>query len=242
MPAPRTGREAIEDAAETAELLGIRIDTIPIEPAIKAFETMWMPAFAGRDHDRAEAGGRARARGTILRALAVEFDALVLSTADRTALAIGQEAGPDGAAGDYAVLKDIYRTGVRALARWRNQALPEGARGPAGRVVPERVVDRAHEMGAGRAHGIDADPDPDGMDPLPPQEALDDILASLVDLDLGLPDVVARGHDAEDVARVWRLHVKAEARRRQAPLGPIIGPRASGTGRLPVTNAFAEPS
>lgn len=231
MPAPDTPRESLDDAAEVTELLGVRLDEIAIEPAMQAFARMLDPAFAGLDPDHAEISIRSRARGTTLMALSDKFGALVLATADKSAMSVGDATLHGDMCGGYSVLKDVYRTTVHELCHWRNANLPADALGPAGRVVPERVLTKLPtvEFGSG----------PADRDALASCDVLDDILRCLIEQDLGVPDIVARGHSREVVDRVWRMLAEAEHKRRQAPPGVGITRRGFGRGRrYPVTNGF----
>jgi NAD+ synthase len=231
MPSPYTSRESLEDAAEAAELLGCRIDTISIEPAMEAFGRMLAPAFAGRDPDITEENLQSRARGMTLMALSNKFGAMVLSTGNKSEMSVGYATLYGDMCGGYSVLKDAYKTTVYALSRWRNETLPEGAMGPAGRVIPERILTKAPTA--------ELKPNQTDQDSLPPYDVLDDILECLVERDLGFAEIVARGHDAETVDRVWRLLDRAEYKRRQAPPGVKLTPRSFGKDRrYPITNGF----
>src|SRR3546814_8871289 len=132
--------------------------------------------------------------------------------------------------GGYSVLKDVYNATVFALARWRNQVHPRGALGPAGRVIPERVITKPPSA--------ELKPDQTDQDTLPPYDDLDDILHCLVEEELSVAEIVARGHAAETVARVWRLLDRAAYKRRQAPPGVKLTRRSFGRDRrYPITNA-----
>ena len=233
MPSSHTSRESLDDAAETAELLGCRLDRMSMQPVLRAFASMLAPAFAGGEPGVAEENLEARARGATLMALSNRFGALVLSAGNKSEMSVGYATLYGDLCGGYAVLKDVYKTTVYALARWRNVHIPPGARGPAGRVVPERVLTKAPT----------AEPRPGqtDRDSLPPYEVLDDILESLVEKDSGLPEIIGRGHDPDLVARVWRMLHRAEYKRRQAPPGPKITRRTLGRERrYPITNGFAD--
>ncbi|AWK87381.1 NAD+ synthase [Azospirillum thermophilum] len=231
LPSPHTSAESREDAAETAELLGCRIDTIPISPAMQAFDAMLAPAFAGRDPDVTEENLQARIRGVTLMALSNKFGALLLSTGNKSEGSVGYATLYGDMCGGFAVLKDVYKTTVYELARWRNAHMPAIGRGPAGRVVPERVL--------AKAPTAELKPGQTDQDSLPPYEVLDDILAGLVDRDRSLREIVARGHDEATVTAVWTLLQKAEFKRRQAPPGPRITRRPSDRERrYPLANGF----
>lgn len=231
LPSPDTGREALEDGGEVAELLGCKIDEIAIAPALRAADAMLAPAFAGRDPDKADDDLRGSLRGAVLLALAEKFDALALSSANRTDVAVGRSMLHGDLWGGFAVLKDVYRTTVVALAAWRNRNLPDDAKGPAGRVVPERVITDTAASGwrTGRDMGW----------VLPPGDLLDDILRCLLDQELTVAEILDRDHDPVAVEQVWRSVVQAECQRRQLPPGVRISGRSFGTGcRLPVVNGF----
>ncbi|WP_035671554.1 NAD+ synthase, partial [Azospirillum brasilense] len=231
MPSPHTAQDSLDDAAESAELLGCKLDTVPIVPAMEAFERMLLPAFAGRDPDATEENIQARSRGVTLMALSNKFGPMVLSTGNKSEMSVGYATLYGDMCGGYAVLKDVYKTTVYALARWRNAHQTEGALGPAGRVVPERVLVKAPTA--------ELKPGQTDQDTLPPYDALDDILRCLVEKDLGVAEIVARGHAPEVVDKVWRMLHLAEYKRRQAPPGPKITPRLfNRERRYPITNGF----
>jgi NAD+ synthase len=231
MPSPYTSRESLDDAEESARLLGCRLDTIPIVPAMEAFDTMLGPSFQGREADITEENIQSRARGVTLMALSNKFGPMVLSTGNKSELSVGYATLYGDMCGGYAVLKDVYKTVVYAIARWRNEHVAPGYLGPAGRVVPERVLTKAPTA--------ELKPNQTDQDSLPPYEILDDILQCLVEKDLGIPDIVAHGHSLETVNKVWRLLHFAEYKRRQAPPGAKITSRIfSRERRYPITNGF----
>jgi NAD+ synthase len=134
--------------------------------------------------------------------------------------------------GGYSVLKDVYKTSVYELSHWRNVHTAEDALGPAGAVIPENILTRAPSA--------ELRPDQTDQDSLPPYDVLDDILAALIEGEMAIDDIVARGHDRETVARVWRLLNIAEYKRHQAPPGVKITRRSFGRDRrYPITNAFS---
>ncbi|QJE72802.1 NAD+ synthase [Aerophototrophica crusticola] len=231
MPSPYTSRESLEDAAECAELIGARIDSIAIEPAMKAYESMLAPFFAGRDPDITEENLQSRARGMTLMALSNKFGAMVLSTGNKSEMSVGYATLYGDMCGGYSVLKDVYKTMVYRLCRWRNDNLPTGARGPAGRVIPERILTKAPTA--------ELKPNQTDQDTLPPYDELDDILECLVENDLSIAEIVARGHGRETVERVWRMLDRAEYKRRQAPPGVKVTRRSFGKDRrYPITSGF----
>jgi len=235
MPSPYTSRDSLEDAAEACDLLGCRYDSVPIVPAMEAFAKMLAPAFAGRDPDITEENIQARSRGLTLMALSNKFGAMVLSTGNKSELSVGYATLYGDMCGGYSVLKDVYKTAVYDLCRWRNENRPSGARGPAGRVVPERIITKAPTA--------ELRPNQTDQDSLPPYDTLDDILACLVEGDMGVAEITARGHDAATVEKVWRMLHIAEYKRRQACPGVKITARIFNRDRrYPITNGFIMPS
>ena len=231
MPSRYTSTSSLEDAEAVAQALGIRLDRVPIEPAVAAFAAMLDPIFAGRSPDITEENLQARIRGVILMALSNKLGSMVLTTGNKSEMSVGYATLYGDMCGGYSVLKDVYKTTVFALARWRNQHLPTGARGPVGAVIPERVITKPPSAEL-RADQTD-------QDSLPPYDELDAILQGLVEQDLSARELVAKGHDPAVVRRVSNLLDLAEYKRRQAPPGVKITRKAFGRDRrYPITNAF----
>src|SRR5580658_3708570 len=233
MPSPFTSAESVNDAAEVAQLLGVDLRTISIEPAMQAFEAMLRLTFEGREKDVTEENIQSRARGMTLMALSNKFGWMVLSTGNKSEMSVGYATLYGDMCGGYAVLKDIYKMTVFALSGWRNRTKPDNLLGPAGPVIPERVLTKPPSAEL-KANQTD-------QDTLPPYEVLDAILECLVEKELAVPEVVARGHDEATVRMVWRMLDRAEYKRRQAPPGVKLTRRAFGRDRrYPVTNAFQD--
>jgi NAD+ synthase len=234
LPSPYTSDESLTDAAECADLLGVALDRVAIEPAMQAFEAMLTPLFDGREPDITEENIQARSRGLALMAVSNKLGHMVLSTGNKSEMSVGYATLYGDMCGGYNVLKDVYKTTVYKLARWRNQALPKGAKGPAGRVIPERILTKAPSA--------ELRPDQTDQDSLPPYEALDDILECLIEHERSVEEIVGRGHDRATVNQIWRMLENAEYKRRQAPPGVKITARAFGRDRrYPITNAFKGP-
>jgi len=234
MPSPYTSRESLEDAAEVARLLGVRLDSISIEPAMGAFETMLRPSFGNLPPDITEENLQARARGITLMALSNKTGWMVLSTGNKSEMSAGYATLYGDMCGGYSVLKDVYKMTVFALSRWRNEHRSDGALGPKGRVMPERVITKPPTA--------ELKPNQKDEDTLPPYRVLDAILERLNERDMGVAEVAAEGFDAALVARVWRMLQTAEYKRRQAPPGVKISSRSFGRDRrYPITNAFKGP-
>ena len=231
MPSRYTSTRSIEDAEAVAQALGIRLDRVPIEPAVAAFAAMLDPIFAGRSPDITEENLQARIRGVILMALSNKLGSMVLTTGNKSEMSVGYATLYGDMCGGYSVLKDVYKTTVFALARWRNEHVPTGARGPVSAIIPERVITRPPSAEL-RADQTD-------QDSLPPYDELDAILQGLVEQDLSARELVAKGHDPAVVRRVSNLLDLAEYKRRQAPPGVKITRKAFGRDRrYPITNAF----
>ncbi len=233
MPSRFTSQDSLDDAAEIAKLLGVSYDIIPIENAVDAFGGMLNPLFAGRAPDTAEENIQSRIRGLLLMAISNKFGPMVLTTGNKSEMSVGYATLYGDMCGGYNVLKDIYKMAVYKLSDWRNQNLPKNAKGPAGRVIPQRVIDRAPSA--------ELRPDQTDQDSLPPYPVLDDILESLVEGEMRFEDVVARGHDPAVVKRIEHLLYIAEYKRRQAPPGVKITRRNFGRDRrYPITNGFRD--
>ncbi len=233
MPSPYTSIESLEDAAETARLLGAAIDTIGIEPAMTAFSAMLSETFSGHAADVTEENIQARSRAIVLMAMSNKLGHMLLTTGNKSEMSVGYATLYGDMCGGYSVLKDVYKTTVFALSRWRNQTRGDGFRGPAGRVIPERVITKppSAELRPGQTD----------QDSLPPYDELDSILTALIEDECSLDETVGRGHDADTVRRVWRMLDRAEYKRRQAPPGVKISYRAFGRDRrYPITNRFTD--
>ncbi len=234
LPSPYTSDDSLEDAAACATLLGIRLDEVAIGPAMAAFETMLRPLFDGLPPGVAEENVQARARGLTLMAISNKLGPMVLSTGNKSEMSVGYATLYGDMCGGFNPLKDVYKTEVYALARWRNQALPPGARGPAGRVIPERIVTKAPTA--------ELRPNQTDQDSLPPYDELDRILEGLVEREATVEALEAEGFARDTVLRVWRLLDGAEYKRRQACPGVKITRRAlSRDRRYPITNGFRAP-
>ncbi|MFD0847650.1 NAD+ synthase [Sphingosinicella xenopeptidilytica] len=231
MPSRFTSQDSLDDAAECARMLGCRLDTIAITPAMEAFDAMLAPVFEGKPRDITEENIQSRIRGVTLMALSNKFGHMLLTTGNKSEMSVGYATIYGDMAGGYSVLKDAYKTTVFALSRWRNANRPKLALGPNGPVMPERVITKPPTAEL-RENQKD-------QDSLPPYEILDPILHGLVEEELSVADIVARGFDRDTVIRIERLLYVAEYKRRQSPPGVKIGIRNFGRDRrYPITNAF----
>jgi NAD+ synthase len=233
MPSRYTSKDSLDDAAGCARLLGTHLDNVPIEEAVKAFGAMTGPLFTGRTPDTTEENIQSRIRGVTLMAISNKFGPMVVTTGNKSEMSVGYATLYGDMCGGYNVLKDIYKMQVFALSKWRNQHKPKGAKGPEGRVMPERVITKPPTAEL-RANQKDEDS-------LPPYPKLDDILECLVENEMPVEDIIKRGHDLATIKRVEHLLSIAEYKRRQAPPGVKITRKNFGRDRrYPITNAFRD--
>ena len=233
MPSVFTSRESLDDAADCASLLGAQLDDVPIVPAIEACDGMLARLFEGKEPDITEENVQARMRGVLLMAVSNKFGHMVLTTGNKSEMSVGYATLYGDMCGGYSVLKDVYKTTVFALSRWRNQHVPEGALGPSGRVIPENIIVKPPTA--------ELRLDQKDEDSLPPYDVLDDILRCLVEEEMAFDKIVARGHPVDVVARVENLLYIAEYKRRQAPPGVKITRKNFGRDRrYPITNRYRD--
>ena len=231
MPSPYTSQESLEDAAEAAKLMGVHLDDVGIQPAMSAFEEMLEPIFGDAAADVTEENIQARSRGLILMGISNKLGYMLLTTGNKSEMSVGYATLYGDMCGGYSVLKDVYKTTVFELCHWRNQHKPEGLLGPVGRVIPERIITKPPSA--------ELRPDQKDEDSLPPYDKLDDILRCLIEGEMSIEEIVARGHEPDTVQRVWHMLDLAEYKRRQAPPGVKITHRAFGRERrYPITNSF----
>jgi NAD+ synthase (glutamine-hydrolysing) len=223
MPSPYTADISWLDARDMAARLGVRHDEISISPMFDAFRAGLAPQFAGLPEDTTEENIQARIRGTLLMALSNKFGSIVLTTGNKSEMATGYCTLYGDMAGGFAVIKDVAKTLVYRLAKWKNAQGRE--------VIPERIITRPPSA--------ELRPDQTDQDSLPPYEVLDAILARYMEDDQGIDEIVAAGFDAQVVQRVTRLIKVNEYKRRQAPVGIRITHRSFGKDwRYPITSKF----
>ncbi len=231
MPSRFTSQESLDDAAACAKLLGIKYATISIVPAVNAFADMLAPALAGTKPDTTEENIQSRARGLTLMALSNKFGHMVVSTGNKSEMSAGYATLYGDMCGGFAVLKDVYKTTVFDLSRWRNSNKPADALGPTGAVMPERVIVKPPTAELREGQTDEAS--------LGPYSRLDAILQALVEGEGSVAAVVAKGFAEDEVRRIWRMLDLAEYKRRQAPPGVKITRRAFGRERrYPIVNGF----
>jgi NAD+ synthase len=231
LPSRYTAQLSLDLARECAELIGCKLDTIPISPAIDAFDAMLVDSFADTSVDITEENVQSRIRGVTLMALSNKFGHMLLTTGNKSEMSVGYATIYGDMAGGYNPLKDAYKTTVFAISEWRNRHKPRIGLGPDGPVIPQAIIDRPPSA--------ELRPDQKDSDSLPEYAVLDDILLGLVEQELSVAEVVARGHDRAVVEKIERLLYVAEYKRRQAPPGVKLGSRNFGRDRrYPITNAF----
>ena len=233
LPYRYTAEESLTDAAALAATLGVRYDIVPIYAPVEGFEAVLKPVFEGRAPDITEENLQSRARGTILMAISNKFGPMVLTTGNKSEMSVGYATLYGDMNGGFNPVKDLYKTELYALAGWRNAYKPDGGLGPGGVVIPENIITRAPSAEL-RENQTD-------QDSLPPYEVLDDILECLVEEEMRIADVVARGYDLETVRKVERLLYIAEYKRRQAAPGVKITRKNFGRDRrYPIVNKFRD--
>jgi NAD+ synthase (glutamine-hydrolysing) len=228
MPSPYTADISWIDAAEMAKRLKVRYDEISIKPMFESFKQALAGEFAGLPEDTTEENIQARIRGVLLMALSNKFGSIVLTTGNKSEMATGYCTLYGDMAGGFAVIKDVLKTVVFRLARWRNANDPYGT---GANPIPERIIVRPPSAEL-RADQVD-------QDSLPPYEILDGILSRYMENDQGVEDIVAAGFDRAVVERVARLVRINEYKRRQAPVGIRVTHRGFGKDwRYPITCKF----
>jgi NAD+ synthase len=231
MPSRYTSQSSLDDAADFAAMIGCKIDTIPISPAVEAFDNMLSSSFIGRDADITEENIQSRIRGLTLMALSNKFGHMLLTTGNKSEMSVGYATIYGDMAGGYNPLKDAYKMTVFAISKWRNRHKPRFALGRDGPVIPDNIINKPPSA--------ELRPDQKDSDSLPDYPILDKMLHALVEEERSVDEVVALGFDRDAVTRIERLLYLAEYKRRQAPPGVKLGTRNFGRDRrYPITNAF----
>jgi NAD+ synthase len=232
MPSEYTSGHSLEDAKACAEQLGVRYDIIAIKPARDAFTNMLAPIFEDRKPDTTEENIQSRIRGLTLMAISNKFGPMLVTTGNKSEMAVGYATIYGDMSGGYNPIKDLYKTEVFALCNWRNKHTPDDLLG-ADNPIPQRIIDKPPSA--------ELREDQKDSDSLPDYDVLDDILLGLIEQELPVEAIVARGHSRDDVARVQRLLYIAEYKRRQAPPGVKIGSKNFGRDRrYPITNRYRD--
>jgi NAD+ synthase len=233
LPYAYTSRESLADAEACAKALGVRYDVVPIKEPVEGFLSALKPMFNGQNRDTTEENIQSRSRGTILMAISNKFGSMVLTTGNKSEMSVGYATLYGDMNGGFNPIKDVYKTQVYRLAEWRNSHRPEGLKGPARDLIPERIITKAPTAEL-RENQTD-------QDTLPPYDALDDILSCLVEEEMPVADIIKRGHSEALVKRVQHMLYVAEYKRRQAAPGVKITRRNFGRDRrYPIVNGFRD--
>ena len=228
MPSPYTADISWIDAREMARRMGVRYDEISIQPEFEAFKASLAREFKGLAEDATEENIQARIRGTLLMALSNKFGSIVLTTGNKSEMATGYCTLYGDMAGGFAVIKDLAKTTVFRLARWRNANDPYGT---GQEPIPERIITRPPSA--------ELRPEQKDQDSLPPYEVLDAILERYMENDQSTEDIIAAGFSRAEVEKVTRLIKINEYKRRQAPVGIRVTHRSFGKDwRYPITSKF----
>jgi NAD+ synthase (glutamine-hydrolysing) len=234
MPSPYSSAHSVQDALELGKNLGILTQAIPIGELMQGYDKTLEPLFAGTPFGIAEENIQSRIRGNLLMAIANKFGYLLLSTGNKSEMAVGYCTLYGDMNGGLAAIADVPKTRVYSICRWLNSKLPTPHSSPLP-TIPENVINKppSAELKPGQLD----------QDSLPDYDTLDDILQRLIQNHQSAAQIVAAGHDAAVVDRVVKLVVKAEFKRRQAPPGLKITDRAFGTGwRMPIANKWVSNS
>jgi len=224
MPSPYTAQMSLDDSREMVRLLGVRYDELAIEPAMQTFETMLTPLFEGRAADTTEENLQSRSRGMSLMALSNKFGSIVLTTGNKSEMAVGYATLYGDMAGGFAVIKDILKTFVYRLCAYRNGI---------SYIIPENILTRAPSA--------ELKPDQKDQDSLPPYEVLDAIIEAYMERNESPREIIARGYTEYDVRRVVGMIKRNEYKRRQSPIGIRVTQRGFGKDwRQPITNRYAD--
>ena len=228
MPSPYTAEISWVDARDMAKRLGVRYDEVSIVPEFEAFLGSLKADFEGTPLDTTEENIQARIRGTLLMALSNKFGAIVLTTGNKSEMATGYCTLYGDMAGGFAVIKDVAKTLVFKLARWRNAHDPYGT---GQEPIPERIITRPPSA--------ELRPDQTDQDSLPPYDVLDEIVSRFMENDQSTEEIIAAGFARADVEKVTRLIRINEYKRRQSPVGIRVTHRSFGKDwRYPITNKF----
>lgn len=233
LPYEYTSEDSLKDAADCAKLLGCRYDIVPIHEPVTGFLSALGEMFEGTDEGVTEENLQSRTRGTILMAISNKFGSMVVTTGNKSEMSVGYATLYGDMNGGFNPIKDLYKMEVYGLSDWRNKHTPPGALGPTGMVIPQNIINKAPSA--------ELRPDQTDQDSLPPYPVLDDILESLVENEMTVDAIVARGHDRDLVHRIEHLLYIAEYKRRQSAPGVKVTRKNFGRDRrYPITNLFRD--
>ncbi|MDB2407264.1 NAD+ synthase [Jannaschia sp.] len=235
LPSEYTSEHSLEDARGVADRLGCRLDTVPIGPARTTVTETLAPLFEGTEAGLTEENIQSRLRGLMLMALSNKFGEMLLTTGNKSEVAVGYATIYGDMSGGYNPVKDLYKTDLFEVCRWRNANTVDWFKGPDGEVMPVRVIDKPPSA--------ELREDQKDEDSLPPYPVLDDILKRLIDEEASVADVVAAGHDHETVKHIEKLVYLSEYKRYQSAPGARLSQRAFWLDRrYPIVNRWRDPS
>ncbi len=235
LPSEYTSEHSLEDARACADALGCRYDTVPIGPARAAVTETLAPFFEGLAPDVTEENIQSRLRGLMLMAMSNKFGSMLLTTGNKSEVAVGYATIYGDMAGGYNPIKDLYKTRVFETCRWRNANHRDWMMGRAGVVIPDRIITKPPSA--------ELRPDQKDSDSLPPYDQLDAVLEGLIDLEMSVADLVAKGHDRALVQRIERLIFLSEYKRFQSAPGARLTIRAFWLDRrYPIVNRWRDRS
>lgn len=233
LPYRYTSEESLKDAADCARALGCRYDIVPIAEPVDGFMSALSELFEGTEEGITEENLQSRARGTILMGVSNKFGSMVVTTGNKSEMSVGYATLYGDMNGGFNPIKDLYKMQVYAISSWRNAHVPPGALGPSGEVIPANIISKAPSA--------ELRPNQTDQDSLPPYPVLDDILECLVEQEMSVDEIVARGHDVTTVHRIEHLLYLAEYKRRQSAPGVKITKKNFGRDRrYPITNRFRD--
>ena len=233
MPFDYTSEESLDDAAACAKALGVRYETVPIKAPVSGFNDALSELFDGTNEGITEENLQSRARGVILMAVSNKFGSMVVTTGNKSEMSVGYATLYGDMNGGYNPIKDLYKMEVYKLSAWRNENVPSDCLGPSGEVIPQNIIDKAPSA--------ELRPDQTDQDSLPPYPVLDDILFCLIEKEMAVEEIVARGHEHETVTRIQHLLYIAEYKRRQSAPGVKITAKQFGRDRrYPITNRYRD--
>jgi NAD+ synthase len=235
LPYRYTSEASLKDAKDCADRLGVTYDVVPIGGPVDAALQELQPLFGNLPEDTTEENLQSRMRGTILMAMSNKFGSMLLTTGNKSEMAVGYATIYGDMNGGFNPIKDLTKMRVYHLAAWRNAHMPDDCLGPRGEVIPQAIIDKAPSAEL-RENQTD-------QDSLPPYPVLDAVLDALVEEELSVAEIVARGFDRDLVKRIERMFYIAEYKRRQAAPGPKVSRKAFGLGRkYPITNGYRDGS
>ncbi|MDO5528216.1 MAG: NAD(+) synthase, partial [Paracoccus sp. (in: a-proteobacteria)] len=233
LPSEYTSQASLDDAEDCARRLGVRLDRVSIDGARAAVEGALSDLMAGTKPDVTEENIQSRLRGVMLMALSNKFGEMLLTTGNKSEVAVGYATIYGDMAGGYNPLKDLYKTRVFETCRWRNTNHRDWMEGPAGEVIPPQIITKPPSA--------ELRPDQKDEDSLPPYEVLDQILHGLIEEDLSVAEIAAQGFEPEIVRKVERLLYLSEWKRYQAAPGPRVSPKAFWLDRrYPLVNHWRD--